>query len=113
MPGQIQRTRGKAAYRRAADAAGKKPINSVLPAITGTKTQGQTLTCSQGTWSNTPDAYAFQWLRDGVAISGATANNRLLALADVGALMSCTVTATNLGVSTSATSLQTTAIAAA
>lgn len=113
MPGQIQRTRGKAAYRRAADAAGKQPVNSVLPAITGTKTQGQTLTCSQGTWSNTPDAYAFQWRRNGEHIIGATANTRLLAAADVGALMSCTVTATNLGVVNSATSLPTTAIAAA
>lgn len=113
MPGQIQRTRGKAAYRRAADAAGKKPINSVLPAITGTTTQGQTLTCSTGTWSNTPDGYAYQWNRAGVPIGGATASTRVLALADVGSTMTCTVTATNLGVSSSATSAATAAIAGA
>jgi hypothetical protein len=111
MGGSIQRLRGKAAYRRAADAAGKKPINSVLPAITGTKTQGQTLTSSSGTWTNSP-TYAYQWSRSGVPIAGATASTRVLAAGDVGATMTCTVTATNAGVSTSATSLPTTAIGA-
>ena len=113
MVGQIQRTRGKAPYRRAADAAGKKPANTVLPAITGTPTEGETLTCSTGTWTNTPDAYSYQWLRAGVAIEGETASTLLLSGDDVGSAMSCTVTATNLGVSTSATSAATAVIAAA
>jgi hypothetical protein len=113
MVGQIQRTRGKAAYRRAADAAGKKPVNSVLPAITGTPTEGEVLTCSTGTWSNTPDVYAYQWRRSGVAISGATANQYELTVADVGAAISCTVTATNQGVSASATSAATAEVEAA
>lgn len=113
MAGQIQRTRGKAAYRRAADAAGKKPVNTVLPAITGTATQGQTLTCSTGTWTNTPDGYAYQWRRAGIPIAGATASTRVLAAADVGSAMSCTVTATNLGVSASATSASTAVVGAA
>jgi len=99
------------AVRRAAGYAYlNKPVNSVLPAITGTKTVGQTLTCSTGTWSKSP-TYAYQWLRDGVAIAGATASTRVLSGADEGALMSCTVTATNAGVSDVATSAQTTAIA--
>lgn len=102
---------GRRAASRAADAAQKLPVNSVLPAITGTKTVGQTLTCSTGTWSNTPDAYAYQWNRDGAAIIGANASTRVLAAGDAGALMSCTVTATNLGVSAVATSAPTTAIA--
>lgn len=112
MGGSIQRLRGKAAYRRAADAAGKKPINSVLPAITGTKTQGQTLTSSSGTWTKSP-TFAYQWNRSGVAIAGATASTRVLDANDVGATMTCTVTATNAGVPTSAISLPTTAIVAA
>lgn len=91
-------------------AATNIPVNSVLPAITGTKTVGQTLTCSTGTWSKSP-TYAYQWLRDGVAIAGATASTRLLAAPDSGALMSCTVSATNAGVTAFATSAQTTAIA--
>lgn len=112
MPGQIQRTRGKAAYRRATDAAFKKPINSVLPAVTGAATQGQTLTCSSGTWTNSP-TYSYQWKRAGVPVAGATTATRVLAAGDVGSAMTCTVTATNAGVSTSATSNSTAAVAAA
>lgn len=91
-------------------AATNMPVNSVLPAITGTKTVGQTLTCSTGTWSKSP-TLAYQWLRDGVPISGATASTRLLAAPDAGALMSCSVIATKGGAQAVATSAQTTAIA--
>jgi len=101
---------GRRAASRAADAVSKQPVNSVLPAITGIKMQGQTLTCSSGTWSKTP-SYSYQWRRDGVAIIGATAATRVLAAGDVGALMSCTVKATKSGVSAVATSANTTAIA--
>lgn len=104
---------GRRAASRAADAQAKLPVCSVLPEITGTKTEGQTLTCSTGTWSNTPDAYAYQWNRGGSPIIGATASTRVLSAADVGFTMTCTVTARNLGVSAVATSAATTAIAAA
>lgn len=103
---------GRRQASRGADAVAKLPVNSVLPAITGTKTQGQTLTCSSGTWSKSP-TFAYQWRRNGSAIAGATAATRVLAAGDVGALMSCTVTATNAGMSALATSAQTTAIVAA
>jgi hypothetical protein len=105
-------TNSRAARRKSAGgyAAANMPVNSVLPAITGTKTVGQTLTCSSGTWSKSP-SFAYQWLRNGAPISGATASTRVLAGADSGALMSCTVTATKAGVSAVATSAQTTAIA--
>lgn len=101
---------GRQAASRGADAALKLPACSVLPAITGDLYQGETLTCDTGTWSNTPDAYAYQWSRDGVQIIGATAATRVLALADVGKAMSCTVTATNLGVSAVASSAATAVI---
>jgi len=101
---------GRRAASRAADAALKLPVNSVLPAITGDLYQGETLTCSTGTWSNTPDTYAYQWNRNGSQIIGANANTRVLALADAGAVMSCTVKATNLGVSAVATSADTAAV---
>lgn len=110
MAGQIQRTRGVAAYRRAADAAGKKPANSVLPAITGAATVGQTLTCSNGTWTKSP-TFTRQWLRDDVAVPGATAATYVLVTADRGAKMRCSVTATNAGVSTTVTSAATAAVA--
>lgn len=99
------------ARSRAAHAAVNGPVNSVLPAITGTKQVGQTLTCSTGTWSKSP-TFTYQWRRNGSAIAGATASTRVLAAGDLGALMSCTVTATKNGVSVDATSAQTTAIAA-
>lgn len=98
---------GRRQASRGADAAAKLPVNSVLPAITGTATEGETLSVSNGTWSNTPDAYSYQWRRSGVTISGATANQYELVEADVGALITCTVKATNLGVSAVATSLPT------
>jgi hypothetical protein len=110
VPGQIKRTRGQAAYRRAADAAGKIPINSVLPAITGTTTVGQTLTCSTGTWSRSP-TFARQWMRDGVDIPGATASTYLLVSADLGKKLRCRVTATSSGVPATVMSAETATIA--
>jgi len=109
----IRTPAGRRQASRAADAATKLPACSVLPAITGTTTEGETLTCSTGTWSKTPDAYAYQWNRSGSAIAGATASTRLLAAADVGETLTCTVKATNLGVPAVATSAATAVIAAA
>jgi hypothetical protein len=73
------------------------PVNSVLPVITGTPTEGQTLTASTGTWSNSPDSYTYQWKDDGVAISGATASTYVLTAGEVGATITVTVTAHNEG----------------
>lgn len=102
---------GRRQASRAADAVAKLPVNSVLPAVTGTPTLGQTLSCSTGTWTKSP-SFTYQWRRDGSAIAGATASTRVLAAGDVGAKMSCTVTAANAGMSDSATSAQTATVAA-
>jgi hypothetical protein len=106
-------TNSRAARARSAGAFAKTnmPVNSVLPAITGTKTVGQTLTCSTGTWTLSP-SYSYQWLRNGARIAGATASTRVLAAGDAGALMSCVVFATKNGVKAAATSAQTTAVSA-
>lgn len=101
-------TRGQRS--RAVYAAANKPANSVLPAITGTTTSGQTLTCSTGTWTLSP-TISFQWNRAGNPIAGATASTRLLAAPDVGSTMTCTVTATKNGSQTVVTTLPTAAIA--
>jgi hypothetical protein len=71
------------------------PSPTVDPAITGTLTVGSTLTVSNGTWSGAPTSYAYQWLRDGVAISGATASTHVLVSGDSGKMIGCTVTATD------------------
>lgn len=104
---------GRREASRAADAALKLPVNSVAPAITGTPTEGETLTLSNGTWSNTPDAYARIWKRNGLVISGATGATYELVEADVGAVISASVVATNLGVSAVANAAATDVIAAA
>lgn len=103
---------GRKAASRAADAVDKLPVNSELPAITGTETVGEELTCSSGTWSKSP-TYGYQWARDGVVIIGAAANTHTLVEADEGAVMTCTVKATKTMVSAVATSAATGAIAAA
>ena len=38
-----------------------KPVNTVLPAVTGTTQRGSTLTAGQGTWSGLGNTYAYQW----------------------------------------------------
>jgi Kelch motif protein/galactose oxidase-like protein len=89
------------------------PANQTAPAITGTTTEGQTLTASQGTWSGSPTSYAYQWQRcDGAgatcsAVGGATAGTYVLTSSDAGHTIRVQVTATNAGGSTPATSAQT------
>ena len=56
-----------------AGSGGGAPVNLVAPSISGTPTNGSTLTATPGTWSGgTP---ARQWQRDGVGIAGATGLN--------------------------------------
>jgi len=78
------------------------PVNSALPVISGTTTQGQTLSTTTGTWSGSP-SYTYQWLRNGSNIAAATTNTYLLVPADVGTMISVKVTATNAGGSANAT----------
>jgi hypothetical protein len=70
------------------------PVNTVAPAVTGTETQGQTLSCTTGTWSNTPSGYTYAWYR-GVSAIGSTANTYVVQAADVGQTLSCKVVASN------------------
>ena len=91
-----------AAVGPVAAASSPVPVNSVAPAITGTARVGQTLTSSTGTWSNSPTGYAYQWLRAGVAIAGATGATYPLVTADVGAIITVRVVASNAGGSSAA-----------
>jgi hypothetical protein len=95
------------------------PTNSVAPTITGTKSVGQTLTSSTGTWSGTPTSYAYQWKRADTSsgsytdISGANTSTYVLTSDDVSKFIKVGVIATNAAGSSSQTlSTATTAISA-
>lgn len=89
------------------DTPGSPPVNTALPVITGSASVGQTLTVSNGSWTNSPVAFTQQWTRGGVAISGATQTTYVLVSDDEGASIACIVTAIT------ATALSATATAAA
>jgi Carboxypeptidase regulatory-like domain len=82
------------------------PVNTALPAISGTPTVGSQLSCSNGSWTGesqiklslgwpltTP--FSYQWLRSGTAITGSTSPAYVVQAADVGHSLECEVTAAN------------------
>jgi hypothetical protein len=96
------------------------PTNTALPTITGTATQDQILTGTDGTWTNTPTGFNRTWLKcdaagaNCVAIPGATASTYTAVATDVGATLRFSVTATSAsGTTTPAVSAQTAVVLAA
>jgi hypothetical protein len=92
------------------------PANTSPPTISGTATQGQTLTASSGSWSGTtPISYAYQWKRcdtsGGNCSDRATGQTYTVKKGDVGHRMRVSVTATNSDGSSSALSSPTTVVA--
>ena len=82
------------------------PANTAQPTISGTPAQGQTLTGTDGTWSNSPTSFTRQWMRcpasggapdasDCTVIGGATTASYAVAAADVGSRLRFRVTASN------------------
>jgi hypothetical protein len=80
-------------------AAVAPPINAVLPAISGTAQQGQVLTMTQGTWTNSPTSITEQW--EGcaglicTAIPGQTGTSYTVGAGDVGHTIQVVETAFN------------------
>lgn len=72
-------------------------IVGATPTISGTATVGQTLTAAPGVWTPASVGFAYQWMRNGVAISGATAPTFALTAADLGAVISVSVTGSSAG----------------
>lgn len=70
------------------------PINTILPAISGSATVGLSISVSTGSWTNSPVSYAYQWKRNGVNISGETNSTYTVVSGDVSTVLSCAVTAT-------------------
>ena len=93
--------------------------NGPPPVVTGKTVQGSTLSTSNGTWTNNPTSYSYQWQRCpdlyGTTeswlcsnISGATSSTYVTQAADVGDTIRAIVTATNAGGSSSLASMATT-----
>jgi hypothetical protein len=95
----------------------EQPANTAVPAVTGTPIAGHNLSCSNGTWGadkvgellyRAPESFDYQWLKDDVAISGETASTYAVQAGDVGHAIKSSVTASNFGGQTEATSTATT-----
>ena len=93
------------------------PVNTALPAVSGSAVEGQTLSARAGSWEGSPTSYTYQWEdcnTSGEAcanISRATSSAYKLTSTDVGHTLRVVVTATNTGGSTKATSAATATIA--
>lgn len=83
-------------------------VNLVAPNVVGPLFVGQEVTLNPGIWNTLPDSYTYQWLRDGVAIGGATGVTYQLTITDIGAdRIAVRVTAHKAGYfSTTATSAE-------
>ena len=86
------------------------PANTSAPSVSGAAIQSQTLSATQGSWTQLPTGYAYQWLRCGAsgtgcqAISGATSTTYEASAADNGATLEIRVSATNSRGTTAAAS---------
>ena len=105
-----------AAGARAAD---DPPVPLTRPVVSGTATDGQTLTTTDGTWSGTPPiTNTYQWRRCDAAganctdIAGATQQTYTLTPADIGATIRSRVYATNATGANDRSSVQTALVVA-
>lgn len=98
--------------------AGEYPVNTAAPTISGTATDGDTLSAEAGSWSGlTPITYEYQWILCNSAgaecanIPSATESEYTLGHGDVGDTLRVAVTGSNSEGNSTATSAQTTVIA--
>ena len=95
------------------------PVNTKAPVISGTTTQGHTLTASTGTWTGGSLTYTYSWGdcsatgQNCTAISGATASTFTLRASDVGHEIQVKLTARNSAGSATAKSQPTAVVRAA
>jgi hypothetical protein len=119
VPTALMETGVGSAASDSAAAAQYAPSNTTPPTISGTTTEGQTLTASAGAWSSTTaTSYTYQWQRcDSKGANcanhpGSTGTQYTLVHEDVGNTVRVVVTAKNADGSTNATSAASGVIAA-
>ena len=71
------------------------PQSNSPPTIAGQGKAGIKVSCSQGSWSNTPTSYSYKWERGGTPIDDATSSTYVVQAGDEGLGLTCTVTASN------------------
>jgi surface antigen len=82
--------------------AGRALTSVGAPSVSGTPKLGQTLRAQPGVWAPTPVVLGYQWLRNGVAIPGATASSYTVGNTDPGTSLTVTVTGSKSGYSSAA-----------
>jgi hypothetical protein len=70
------------------------PYATVLPIVSGDPRSGETLSTTDGTWTNTPTNFTYAWLRNGLLVSEYEADFDLTD-AEVACTIACRVTAHN------------------
>jgi hypothetical protein len=95
---------------------GQPPENTALPTISGTAKDGETLTASNGSWTNDPMSFDYQWRRCNTSGGncddvGSDKQIYKLVAADVGSTIRVQVKARNAFGSTKATSAPTAVVA--
>ncbi len=98
--------------------AGEYPVDTVLPAISGTAKDGNTLSSTKGTWTGlTPITFAYQWTlcnsagESCTSVPEASEAKYTLGHEDVGGTLRVAVTGSNNAGSSTATSPQSTLVA--
>ncbi len=71
--------------------------STAAPTLSGKAAVGRTVSTTWGSWSLKPDKVTYQWLRDGVAISGATGSSYTPVAADKGKKLKVRLTAQRSG----------------
>lgn len=71
--------------------------NTAAPVITASGQIGGVASTTDGSWTNSPTGFAYQWLRDGALISGATASTYTPVAADGDTVLSVRITASRSG----------------
>jgi hypothetical protein len=79
------------------------PVNTAVPEISGTAQTGVTLSVSNGTWSNSPTSYLYQWMSSATVggvysnIASATSATYVVVPGDVSRFIKASVAAVNAG----------------